>query len=327
MDQGGTFTDVVRRWPDGRVAVEKVLSDTAALDALAAGAAEQRRGTTVATNALLERRGAPVVLVTTAGLEDLALIGDQTRPALFSLFTPRPPPLCARVIGVEVRITAAGEPLGALDVDALDAALAEARAAGCTAAAVALVHGPRRPEIERQIAARCAAAGFAPVSVGHEISPAIGFLDRLQTTLADAATSGLLPRAPGLYLRSDGGLAQHDDEGWRGCHALLSGPAGGAVATAAVARAAGVGAALGLDMGGTSTDVCRVDPEVERAEAIEVGGGALRGAQRAHLDRGRRRRQPAARRERRLPRRSRERGRPARPGGLWAGRPRHLDRR
>jgi 5-oxoprolinase (ATP-hydrolysing) len=108
MDQGGTFTDVVRRWPDGRVAVEKVLSDTAALDALAAGAAEQRRGTTVATNALLERRGAPVVLVTTAGLEDLAAIGDQTRPALFSLFTPRPPPLCARVIGVDVRITAAG---------------------------------------------------------------------------------------------------------------------------------------------------------------------------------------------------------------------------
>ncbi|MFM2245118.1 MAG: Acetophenone carboxylase gamma subunit [Pseudomonadota bacterium] len=272
MDQGGTFTDVVRRWPDGRVAVEKVLSDTAALDALAAGAAEQRRGTTVATNALLERRGAPVVLVTTAGLEDLAAIGDQTRPALFSLFTPRPPPLCARVIGVDVRITAAGALLGALDVDALDAALAEARAAGCTAAAVALVHGPRRPALERQVADRCAAAGFSPVSIGHEISPAIGFLDRLQTTLADAATSGLLPRAPGLYLRSDGGLAQHDDEGWRGCHALLSGPAGGAVATAAVARAAGVGAALGLDMGGTSTDVCRVDPEVERAEAIEVGG-------------------------------------------------------
>lgn len=272
MDQGGTFTDVVRLRPDGQVELQKVLSDRVSLELCAAGAGGLRRGTTVATNALLERSGPPVLLVTTAGLEEVAALGDQTRPALFGLFTQRAAPLCAATLGLSARLGPDGALLSPLEPEAARLGLEAARAAGCTAAAVVLLHGPTRPALEREVGALCRAAGFTQVSLGHEISPSVGFLDRVQTTLADALTSPLLPRAPGLYLRSDGGLAEAHDRGWSGAQAVLSGPAGGAVAAAAVAAEAGVGPAFGFDMGGTSTDVCRVSPGVERCAGVEVGG-------------------------------------------------------
>ncbi len=275
MDQGGTFTDVIRL-RDGVLTIEKVLSDRADLLALGADAAI-RRGTTVATNALLERQGAPTLLLTTRGLTDLSAIGDQTRPALFDLHITRPPPLERAVLAVDGRIAADGAVLEPAAVD--EVALRAWRAAGVVSAAVVLLHGPLAPDEERRIGALCAAAGFDTVVLGHEVAPSRGFLTRLRTALADAALSPLLPRAPGHYMRSDGGLAWEDGRGggtWRGRDAVLSGPAGGVIATAALCQMAGVPAAFGLDMGGTSADVCRVAGAPERVEAVTVGDWTLR---------------------------------------------------
>lgn len=277
MDQGGTFTDVVRVSADGRVDVRKVPSDLADLGALRGGAREVRRGTTVATNALLERTGVPVLLVTSAGLEALPWVGDQTRPALFTLRVRRPPPLCAGVIGVPVRIHADGSVRGAARLDPL--ALAGWLGRGVQSAAVVLPHGPLRPETERALAAQLRAAGFGAVSLGHEVAPSRGLLARLHTTLADAALSPLLPRAPGEYLRSDGGLSLEDGAGggdWRGRDAVLSGPAGGVVAVAGLSARLDLGPTIGLDMGGTSTDVCRVHGPPARVAHLEIGGLRLR---------------------------------------------------
>ena len=281
MDQGGTFTDVIAVAADGTVRVEKHLSDRA--DLTAPAGVDVRRGTTVATNALLERTGVPVLLLTNRGFADLPWIGDQTRAELFSLTARRPPPLCAAVLEVDGRIAADGAVLEPADVDV--AALRAHRARGLTAVCVALIHGPLAAGEELRLGARCRAAGFSQVTLAHEVAPSRGFLDRLHTALADAALSPLLPRLPGHYMRSDGGLARVTAEDsvhspgpveWRGCHAILSGPAGGVVATAALARAAGAAAALGFDMGGTSTDVCRVAGAPERADSLEIGGLRLR---------------------------------------------------
>lgn len=275
IDQGGTFTDVVRTGPGG-VSVEKRLGRVR----VAPGPGERvRRGTTVATNALLERQGAPVALLTTAGFGEAPWIGDQVRPELFALRIERPPPLCAAVVEVEGRIgVGPGEGPATLlrphRVDEL--ALAALVARGIEAAAVVLVHGPLLPEEERRLGEACRRAGFRQVSLGHEVAPSRGFLARVHTTLADAALSPLLPRDAGDWMTSDGGLAPVDAAGegpeWRGARAVLSGPAGGAVACAVLARAAGVGPAFGLDMGGTSTDVCRVDGQPDRVERYRVGG-------------------------------------------------------
>jgi len=277
MDQGGTFTDVVRMEPDGSVRVEKVPSDLADLVALGSGGAEVRRGTTVGTNALLERTGVPVLLVTSRGLEELPWVGDQTRPALFALQVERPPTLCSLAVGVDVRVRADGSVEGeaVLDPDACE----QVRAAAVRSAAVVLPHGPLRPELEIRIGAQLRALGVHHVSLGHEVAPSRGLLDRIQTTLADAAVSPLLPRAPGAYMRSDGGLAEEDGSGdgeWRGRDAVLSGPAGGVVAVADLAARLGLGPALGLDMGGTSTDVCRVDGSPARVPHLDIGGLRLR---------------------------------------------------
>ncbi len=271
MDQGGTFTDVLRVGEDGRVRLSKVLSDRADLAGLGAGAEEVRRGSTVATNALLEGRGAPTLLIISAGFGDLPEIGDGTRPELFSLRLRRPLPLCAAVLEVEGRIGADGALLSPHRLDL--AALRAHREAGIAAAAVVLVHGPLRPEEEERLGALCREAGFGQVSLGSRVAPSRGLLWRVQTTLADAALSPLLPRAPGLYMRSDGGLARAEE--WSGKDAVLSGPAGGVVATAALAARLG-SRAFGLDMGGTSTDVCRVDGEPERTDHLRIAGLTLR---------------------------------------------------
>lgn len=277
MDQGGTFTDVVRVHADGRVEVDKVPSDRADLASLGAGAAEVRRGTTVGTNALLERTGVPVLLVTSPGLTDLPWVGDQTRPHLFALHAERAPPLCVAALPAGVRIHADGSARG-------EATLAAAhreriRESRFQSAAVVLPHGPLRPELERALGEELRALGVPHVSLGHEVAPSRGLLARMQTTLADAALSPLLPRAPGAYMRSDGGLAVEDGAGsgeWRGRDAALSGPAGGVVAVADLAHRLGLGPAIGLDMGGTSTDVCRVDGAPARVPFLDIAGLRLR---------------------------------------------------
>ncbi|MEC8423909.1 MAG: hydantoinase/oxoprolinase N-terminal domain-containing protein, partial [Myxococcota bacterium] len=194
MDQGGTFTDVVHVDPDGGVRVEKVLSDRADLDALGRGASDVRRGTTIGTNALLERTGVPVLLLTSEGLEDLPWVGDQTRPELFAMRVTKPPPLCSYAVGVPVRIHADGTVAGTFRVTEQLRSLI--RNADIRSAAVVLPHGPLRPELERQIGAALRDLGVAHVSLGHEVAPSRGLLARMQTALVDAGLSPLLPRAP-----------------------------------------------------------------------------------------------------------------------------------
>lgn len=274
MDQGGTFTDVLRLSAEGRLRVEKVPSDQGDLQGLARGVGAVRRGTTVATNALLEGRGAPVLLLVSQGFADLPWIGDQTRPSLFSLAIERPAPLCTQVLEVEGRIGADGEVIAPAAVDRR--ALQAAFDGGIRSVAVCLVHGPSAPEEERQIGRLAAEIGFPHVALGHEVAPSRGFFARLCTTLADAALSPLLPRADGLYMRSDGGLSGAGDADWRGSQAVLSGPAGGVVAVAALCRRAGEARAFGLDMGGTSTDVCRVEGGPTRVDHLRVNGLLLR---------------------------------------------------
>ncbi|TVQ94572.1 MAG: 5-oxoprolinase [Deltaproteobacteria bacterium] len=277
IDRGGTFTDVVTLSPDGELTVRKVPSDRAVLGALAEG--DLTFGTTVATNALLERAGVPTVLFITQGFEDLPAIGDMSRPDLFDPTVVAPAPLCGTVIGVPGRLSAEGreiEPLGLpsdLDLSAFQAA------------AIALLHGPAQPAHELALAAWLRErAPHLHLSLGHQIDPEVGYLARIHTTLVDASITPVLRRAlerdqipdDALAMRSDGSLCRAPE--LRAPEAVLSGPAGGVLAVAAIAAQAGFHRAVGLDMGGTSTDVCRVDHgELPRREgALEVAGVRLR---------------------------------------------------
>ena len=242
MDQGGTFTDVVRIQENGDLEIEKVLSDQASLDQPGQDAAEVRRGTTVATNALLERTGVPVLLITNAGFGDMPLIGEQRRPHLFRLKIERPASLASAVLEATGRISAEGRVLVPVAID--EEQLRAHKNQGINSVAIVLIHGPLHPATERNLEKICREIGFEHISVGHRVAPSRGYLARLNTTLADAALTPLLPQAPGLYMRSDGGLSAVED--WSGANAVLSGPAGGVVATAAIAEAAGVGAAARL---------------------------------------------------------------------------------
>lgn len=278
MDQGGTFTDVVSIDSDGRLTVQKVPTHRCDLDGLARGASVVVRGTTAATNALLERNGRPVLLLTNEGLEDVADFGEQVRPALFSLRVKRAPPLGIRVVGVPGRIAADGTILQAVDPDDVRSSVRAAIADGVVDAAIVLLHGTLAPDEERRLAQLCLAEGIIRVTCGHEVAPAASFLRRLHTSIVDASLTPLLPRAAGGWMTSDGGLAAHDSAAWRGSRAVLSGPAGGVIAAADLARRAGVsGPVVGLDMGGTSTDVCRLGPNavVRRVDEVVVGGVTL----------------------------------------------------
>jgi 5-oxoprolinase (ATP-hydrolysing) len=303
IDRGGTFTDIVARRPDGRLETLKLLSeapqryadaglegmrrmlglaDTAALGA--APIESVRMGTTVATNALLERRGEPTLLVITSGLADVLRIGTQQRPRLFELDIRLPEPLYAAVVEADERLAADGTVLRPLDESALKARLLEARAAGLQAVAIALLHGYRYPDHERRAARLAREAGFSQVSVSHEVSPLARIVPRGQTTVADAYLSPVLGRyvqqlrAPLrhkrlLFMQSNGGLAEAGR--FRGRDSVLSGPAGGVVGMAAAGRLAGRERLIGFDMGGTSTDVCLYEGEFERSQDNLVAGVRL----------------------------------------------------
>jgi 5-oxoprolinase (ATP-hydrolysing) len=299
LDRGGTFTDAIGRGPGGELRVAKVLSRddapggaaVAAIRALLELGPDQpvppcdvRMGTTLATNALLERRGAPTALAITRGFADLCAIGDQTRPDLFALDIVKPELLYREVIEVDARAAPDGTVLAAPG-DRLEAELAAARARGCTALAVVVLHAYAAPALEHAIAAAARRAGFAHVSCSAEAGAEIGVLGRADTTVVDAYLTPVLAahvaelRAalPGSRVRlmqSSGGLT--DAARFRGRDAVLSGPAGGVVACAAIARDAGTSRAIGFDMGGTSTDVSCVDGEIERVHETRVAGVRLR---------------------------------------------------
>jgi 5-oxoprolinase (ATP-hydrolysing) len=298
IDRGGTFTDVIGLAPDAALHAVKVLSDDAAPLAgmraiLAAAGADLESaapsvalGTTVATNALLERRGARVALVANRGLAGVFDVGTQERPDLFALRIERPPPLHARAIEAAGRVACDGARLEAHDDAALDAALAAARAAGCDAVAAVSIHAHAHPEDETRWRDRARAAGIPYAVASHEVARELGLLARGETALADAyltpllqrhvaALAAALPHARLRFMQSSGGLT--DAARFRGPNALLSGPAGGAVAAARVAQAAGRRDAIGFDMGGTSTDVSLLrDGRVDRSFESEVAGVRVR---------------------------------------------------
>jgi 5-oxoprolinase (ATP-hydrolysing) len=305
IDRGGTFTDVVARAPDGALKTHKLLSvnpehyaDAATegirrllgLDSGATIPSERigavKMGTTVATNALLEREGAKTVFVTTKGLGDQLAIGYQNRPRLFDLDIRKPEQLYARVIEVDERVSAQCQVLRKPDLDAARAALGQAKADGFEAAAICFLHGYRFHDHEREVAEIARDLGFGQVSVSHQASPLMKFVGRGDTTVADAYLSPILGRyidlvageiqgnAPLYFMQSNGGLTRADL--FQGKDAILSGPAGGVVGMVKTAALAGVEQVIGFDMGGTSTDVSHYNGEFERTFESEVAGVRIR---------------------------------------------------
>jgi len=297
IDRGGTFTDCIGFHPDSRdVRVTKVLSSDAApwlgirqllrlRDGDPIPPCDVRMGTTLATNALLERRGVKTVLVITRGFGDLLLLGDQTRPDLFALDIVQPAPLCAAVVETSARCAPDGSVLAEPDLDALRSELLALRAQGFMSAAVVVMHDHAEGRLERQLVRVLEDVGFAHVSASHEVSSEVGLLARAQTTVVDAYLTPLLteylaqlraalPGSDVRMMQSNGGLAEASR--FRGRDAVLSGPAGGMVALARVAELAGEQQVIGFDMGGTSTDVSRYAGEAELVYETRVAGVRLR---------------------------------------------------
>lgn len=304
IDRGGTFTDVVARRPDGQIQTAKLLSENpehyadAAVEGmrrmlgagpgpLAEGLVEAvRMGTTVATNALLERKGAPTVLAITEGFGDALKIGWQSRPDIFARHIVQDPPLYDAVVEIAERVGVDGSVLTPLDEEKARTDLTAARARGMTAVAIVLVHGWRWTAHEQRLAEIAAEVGFEQISVSHEVGALIKLIGRGDTTVADAYLSPVLRRyvdqvrgelgqaTPLLFMQSNGGLTEAD--AFRGKDAILSGPAGGVVGMAATAREAGFDHVVGFDMGGTSTDVSHYAGEYERTSDSVVAGVRLR---------------------------------------------------
>ena len=304
IDRGGTFTDIVARKPDGQLLTHKLLSENPEQykDAAVAGirhllglkpgeevTPEQvecvKMGTTVATNALLERKGEPTLLVTTQGFRDALRIAYQNRPRIFDRRIMLPELLYARVIEAQERLAADGAVVQALDEAALAVELAAAWAAGLRSVAIVFMHGYRFHEHELAAERLARAAGFTQVSVSHKTSPMMKLISRGDTTVVDAYLSPILRRyveqvaseMPGVklfFMQSSGGLT--NAHVFQGKDAILSGPAGGIVGMARTAQLAGQHKVVGFDMGGTSTDVSHFAGEFEREFETQVAGVRMR---------------------------------------------------
>ncbi|WP_448580720.1 hydantoinase/oxoprolinase family protein, partial [Thermaurantiacus sp.] len=298
IDRGGTFTDCLALHPDGRRERLKLLShdpahpeDSASrgIRLLAKGHEGPlliRMGTTVATNALLERKGAPTLLLVTRGFRDALAIGHQARPEIFARHIRKPAPLATRIAEVDERVAADGSMLRPPDLEGARAALMKARADGIASVAICLMHGFRFPSHEEALARLARECGFTQVSASHMVSPLIRFVPRGDTTVADAYLSPVLrayveqvahelPRGSRLlFMQSNGGLAEAAS--FRGKDAVLSGPAGGVVGMVAAGREAGFEGLIGFDMGGTSTDVSHWSGQLERNFETEIAGVRLR---------------------------------------------------
>ena len=335
IDRGGTFTDVIGRRPDGTLVAHKLLSDNPeaygdaavqgirdllgvkAGEAIPAGAiGTVKMGTTVATNALLERKGERTLLLITRGFRDALKIGYQARPKIFARHIIKPEMLYERVIEVDERVRADGTVEREPDLAALRAELSAARAAGISAVAIVFMHAYRYPEHEQRVAALARELGFPQVSVSHEVSPLIKLVGRGDTTVVDAYLSPILRRYVAQVAQDLGsvtndastqgaasapaeptepsGEAERAASGaprvmfmmssggltaaelFQGKDAILSGPAAGVVGMAETGREAGFAHLIGFDMGGTSTDVSHFDGEYERAFETEVAGVRMR---------------------------------------------------
>ena len=304
IDRGGTFTDIVARDPEGALTAHKLLSENPGRyrDAAVAGIRTVlgleadapvppgtidavKMGTTVATNALLERRGERTLLVVGRGFADALRIGNQARPRLFDLHVRQPALLHERVVEVSGRVGVDGAEIEALDEPAARAAFAQALADGIRACAIVLLHAWKYPAHEQRLAALARETGFAQVSASHATSPLLRLIPRGDTTVVDAYLSPILRRyvdqvaaeLPGVklyFMQSNGGLAEAASFG--GKDAILSGPAGGIVGAARTAEAAGLDRIIGFDMGGTSTDVALYDGAFERAFETAVAGVRIR---------------------------------------------------
>jgi 5-oxoprolinase (ATP-hydrolysing) len=304
IDRGGTFTDVVAKRPDGSLLTHKLLSENPEQykDAAVAGIRHLlglkpgepvtpdrvecvKMGTTVATNALLERKGEPTLLVTTKGYRDALRIAYQNRPRLFDRHIVLPELLYASVIEANERVGAQGEMLQPLDERALAAELAAAHQRGLRSVAIVFMHGYRFTEHERAAKRLAQAAGFAQISTSHETSPMMKFVSRGDTTVVDAYLSPILRRyveqvageMPGVklfFMQSSGGLT--DAHAFQGKDAILSGPAGGIVGMARTAELGGHEKVIGFDMGGTSTDVSHYAGQFEREFETQVAGVRMR---------------------------------------------------
>ena len=328
IDRGGTFTDIVGRRPDGTLIAHKLLSENpeAYRDAAVQGIRDLlgikrgepidprrigavKMGTTLATNALLERKGERTLLITTKGFRDALKIGYQARPKIFARQIIKPEMLFARVVEIDERFRADGTVERELDLARVRAALEAAQRDGIAAIAILFMHAYRYPEHEKRVAQLARKMGFPQISVSHEVSPLIKLVGRGDTTVADAYLSPILaryvaqvaeelgasliagqqssPPATGerrtsdgdrairlMFMMSSGGLtAAHL---FQGKDAILSGPAGGVAGMAQTGREAGFSRIIGFDMGGTSTDVSHFDGEYERAFETEVAGVRMR---------------------------------------------------
>ncbi len=328
VDRGGTFTDIVARHPDGSLTIHKRLSespryqdaaiqgirDVLGVPANAPIPAEQieaiKMGTTVATNALLERKGDRVLFITTKGFRDVLRIGYQNRPNIFALHIVLPEMLYEQVIEVDERYSAQGEELVAIASDTKTQLIASLQAAydsGIHSCAIAFLHGYRYPNHEQQIAEIARAIGFSQISVSHQVNPLMKLVSRGDTTVVDAYLSPILRRyveqvaaelgegqsetlsplalpptetlrehlSPCLFfMQSNGGLT--DARSFQGKDSILSGPAGGIVGAVQTCKRAGLAKIITFDMGGTSTDVAHYAGDYERVFETEVAGVRLR---------------------------------------------------
>ena len=309
IDRGGTFTDIVGRDPHGNLHTQKLLSENPGQykDAAVRGVRDLlnlesndpippdtidavKMGTTVATNALLERKGDRTLLLITRGFADLLRIGYQTRPTLFDLNIELPELLYERVIEVTERVDAAGEIVTPLDESTLRSELQRAYDDGIRSVAIALMHGYLMPKHEQRLAELAHETGFTQVSVSNKTSPLMKLVSRGDTTVTDAYLSPILRRyvqqvrqaldaGQGgcrrlLFMQSNGGLT--DADLFQGKDAILSGPAGGVVGMVSTGLQSGHDRLIGFDMGGTSTDVCHFAGQYERSFETEVAGVRMR---------------------------------------------------
>lgn len=314
IDRGGTFTDIVARTPDGSLRVHKLLSENPERyrDAAIQGIRELlgiatdqaipveqiaavKMGTTVATNALLERKGDRTVFLTTKGFRDVLRIGYQNRPDIFARQIVLPELLYERAIEVDERYSATGEELQPITVseqERVQVLLQAAYDAGIRACAIAFLHGYRYPAHEQQMADLAQTIGFTQVSVSHQVSPLMKLVSRGDTTVVDAYLSPILRRYVNqvahelgngtaelrslrlMFMQSNGGLT--DAHLFQGKDSILSGPAGGIVGAVQTSKLAGLDKIISFDMGGTSTDVAHYAGEYERAFETEVAGVRLR---------------------------------------------------
>ena len=319
IDRGGTFTDVVATTPDGRLVTDKLLSEDPGRYSDAASEAvrrlmarygspggdpiaELRVGTTVATNALLERKGDRLALAITAGFKDALRIGSQARPDIFARHIVLPEQLPERVVEITERVAVDGTVLTALDEEAARRDFAALQDDGFDALAIVLMHGWQHRDHERRLAEIAREAGFSQISVSHEVVPLVRLIPRGDTTVVDGYLSPVLRRYTDAlqaslpstgrlrFMQSNGGLA--DIAAFRGKDAILSGPAGGVVGMAATGEPLGYSKLIGFDMGGTSTDVAhyaggyeltgdsvvagvRVAAPMMQIHTVAAGGGSI----------------------------------------------------